>query len=226
MKAFILAGGRGLRLMPITERIPKPLIRVGGRPIIEWQIAWLRGFGINEFVVSSGYLGSRLKKHIGTGSRWNVSIEYSEENEPLGTGGALRNAKDLLDGEFLVSVGDIITNIDIRKMRLGRDTANISLTPLTSQYGVIKTGGRKVLGFEEKPVLKTYWRNAGIYLMGSTIFRYLPRKGDMEKATFPLLAKRRMLGYTKFRRSYLRAVDSIKDIEEISADLSRGKVRN
>ncbi|MCL7386798.1 MAG: nucleotidyltransferase family protein, partial [Thaumarchaeota archaeon] len=93
MKAAILAGGYGKRLRPLTETIPKPLLPVGDRGIIEWQISWLKQHGISEIVICAGYLKERIVERLGDGSRYGVKIEYAFEEKPLGTGGALKNAR-------------------------------------------------------------------------------------------------------------------------------------
>lgn len=98
MKAVILAGGFGKRLKPLTDQMPKPMIEVLNIPIVEWQIRWLRKFGVKEFVLCVGYMREQIFDHIGDGSKFEAKVEYSIEEDPLGTGGALKNAKDLLAG--------------------------------------------------------------------------------------------------------------------------------
>lgn len=224
MKAFILAGGKGLRLRPLTDRLPKAMVSIGGKSIIEWQIEWLKLMGISDFVIAVGHLGGKLVKHLGAGKGLGVGIEFSVEREALGTGGALMNAKVLLEDEkeFIACVGDIITNIDIRRMRRRRSIADISLTPLTSPYGVVRIRSGRVIGFEEKPRINGYWRNAGIYLIERGIFEHLPRRGGIESGVFPGLASKGLLSYTTFEDSYLHGIDSIKDVEEVAADIDKG----
>jgi Nucleoside-diphosphate-sugar pyrophosphorylase involved in lipopolysaccharide biosynthesis/translation initiation factor 2B, gamma/epsilon subunits (eIF-2Bgamma/eIF-2Bepsilon) len=114
MKAAILAGGYGKRLRPLTETIPKPLLPVGERGIIEWQISWLKQHGISEIVICAGYLKERIVERLGDGSRYGVKIEYAFEEKPLGTGGALKNARYLLENEdiFLLVNGDVLTDLN------------------------------------------------------------------------------------------------------------------
>ncbi len=227
MKAVILAGGHGKRLRPITESVPKALVEVGKRPIIEWQILWLRSCGISSFVILTGYLGKKLEEHLDMRKKaWNVGIEYSEEKEPLGTGGALLNAESLLKGKesFIMLNGDNITNIDIRQLSLDGSVAAIALVPLRSTFGIAVLDNGRIAEFLEKPMLKEYWMNAGVYLMRSDIFRYLPEKGDLEKTAFMALSKKLMLKGVKFPDAYFKGVDSVKDKEEASADLDSGTV--
>ncbi|HYZ59611.1 MAG TPA: nucleotidyltransferase family protein, partial [Nitrososphaeraceae archaeon] len=121
MKAVILAGGLGKRLGPLTDERPKPMIEVLDQPIIEWQIKWFKKFGIGEIVICVGYLKEHIIDYIGSGSRFGVKVGYAVEEEPLGTGGALKNAQSLLggaknDGFFMVN-GDILTDLDPNVLR-------------------------------------------------------------------------------------------------------------
>src|SRR5579863_2096343 len=117
MQAVILAGGLGTRLRPITERIPKPMVEVGGRPFLEYIIQHLQKYDFRKVLVLLSYLGEHIQEHFGDGSRFGVDIEYSWEPSPLGTAGAIRNAKDLLDAEFLVIYGDSLLPIDYRRVQ-------------------------------------------------------------------------------------------------------------
>jgi NDP-sugar pyrophosphorylase family protein len=228
MHAVILAGGYGKRLRPLTDDKPKPLIEIAGKPIIEWQILWLKSFGINSFIVLSGYKWEILIKWLSENEkRLGISTYFSIEEEPLGTGGALKKVKNLLKDEnaFIVTNGDIITDLDISQLKLKESIVTISLVPLKSPYGIVETQGDKIVDFKEKPILENYWINAGVYLMSNRVFEYLPDKGDMEKTTFPKLAKESLLTGVKFYNVYWRSIDTIKDIEEASEDLMRMKNR-
>src|SRR5271156_5070305 len=110
MKALILAGGEGKRLRPLTNDKPKPLLEVGGKPIIEWQIEWMKGYGVDYFVISAGYMKEKLIEYLGTGAKLGVDINFVVENEPLGTAGAIKSAVGILGREekFVVTNGDII----------------------------------------------------------------------------------------------------------------------
>ncbi len=121
MLALIMAGGRGKRLRPITDNIPKPMVKVGGRPVIYWQIKWLEKRGVDRFILLAGYKSEKLIKYIKS-IGYSGMFRYSIEKEPLGSAGAIRKAKALLKGEkqFLVVNGDNITNLDPRKLKLGK----------------------------------------------------------------------------------------------------------
>ncbi len=227
MKAAILAGGYGKRLRPLTSDRPKPLIEVAGKPIIVWQIEWLKKHGITEIVVLAGYLYSRLIEYLGNGSRFGVRIAYVIEEEPLGTGGALKNAEHVLRREdyFIVLNGDIITNLD--PLRLVKTLAEregviaaIAAVPLRSPYGILKIDEQgHILDFVEKPVLHDYWINAGVYAMKPDVFDYLPDRGDIEKTTFPALAREKKLIALRYQDVFWRSIDTYKDVEEVSKEL-------
>lgn len=114
LQAAILAGGPGTRLRPLTDRVPKPMVPVAGRPYLEYQLDWLRGLGITDVVLLVGYLTEKIEEHFGDGAAFGVSIRYSREPRPAGTGGALRLALPLLAESFLVLNGDSYLPIDYR----------------------------------------------------------------------------------------------------------------
>jgi mannose-1-phosphate guanylyltransferase len=218
MKAVILAGGFGKRLKPLTNDRPKPMIEVLGVPILEWQVDWLHRHDINELVICVGYLREAVLNHFGSGKRYGVRIGYSVEEEPLGTGGALKNAASLLSGEkFFAMNGDILTDLDPWKLV---DDVNegcmgsIASVPLNSPYGIIQIENGYAKGFREKPVLRDYWINAGVYCLSSKILDLLPEKGNIEAKTMPDLARDGKLRVTKYDDVNWRSVDTYKDIEE------------
>lgn len=227
MLALIMAGGSGKRLRPLTDKMPKPLVRVGGKPIIYWQIKWLESFGIDRFVLLGGYRVGMLVKYIKS-IGYEKNFDFSIENRPLGTAGAIKNAESLLDGEkrFLVSNGDNVTNQDVTKLRLGGNyRCCISLMPYRSNKGIVKFKGKKVVKFDEKPIIKGYWFNAGATLLDEKILDMLPKTGSLEQEVFPALVRKGMLSCVRFDGYYFNSVDSMKDFEEVDSDLRSGKVR-
>jgi len=222
MQALIFAGGYGKRLRPLTNKLPKPLLRVGGKPIIDWQISWLNSFGVDSFVILCGYLKNKIIKDLDPlGKRMGIDIEYCIEKKPLGTGGALKNAERCAkEKEFFVINGDVITNMDLGVLKLGSSVAALALTPLKSTFGVVRTRNAKIERFDEKPLLPGYWINAGAYLMNKRIFNYLPEKGDIEKTAFSALAKKGFLKGVKYGSCYWHSIDSLKDLEEVDSEVS------
>lgn len=228
MKAVILAGGFGKRLKPLTDQIPKPMIEVSGLPIIEWQIKWLAANGIREFVICVGYLKEQIINHIGSGSRLGVRVGYAVEEEPLGTGGALKNAEGLLSGqkEFFMVNGDILTNLDPNKLRDGGSAHALALVPLRSPYGVVEVDkSAKVLGFVEKPRIKDRWINAGVYHFTNDVFPYLPENGNIEVTALPALAKEGRLRANTYDDVFWRSIDSHKDIEEATKEMQAANIQ-
>jgi len=220
LKAVILAGGQGKRLKPLTDSTPKPLISIAGKPIVAWQIEWLKSYGVEQFILSIGYLKERFIEALGSGRRYGVHISYVVEEEPLGTAGGLRNAKPLLEREeyFYVVNGDIITDLDPSKLTKElKDEAVgvIALIPMPSPYGIVECDDAGyVKNFLEKPSLP-HWINAGIYLFKPEIFDYLPEKGDIEKTTFPKLAKEGRLKAIQYKNyGFWRSIDTHKNVDE------------
>jgi len=226
--AAILAGGFGKRLRPYTEDLPKPLINVVDKPILEWQIEWLKRYGVNEFVLLVGYRKERIIEYLGSGSRLGVRVTYVVEDEPLGTGGAIKNAEHILSKSevFLVLNGDILTNLnplllveELNKGYLGV----IATIPLPSPYGVLEIEDSRVRGFIEKPLLKNYWINAGVYALKPNALKYFPEKGDLERTAFPAMARDRVLGAVKYSGVFWKAIDTYKDLEEATRALQKLK---
>lgn len=228
--ALILAGGYGKRLRPLTDDRPKPLVEVAGKPILMWQIEWLKRHGITDFVVLAGYKKEKIIESLGSGSKLGISVTYVVEDEPLGTGGAVKNARLTFSGRdpFLVVNGDIITNIDPKALLKALEStgaiAAIALVQLRSPYGIVEVGDNgRVMSFREKPILEGYWINAGVYALRPEIEEYLPAKGDLETYTFPALAREGKLVAVTFdlNKFYWRSIDTMKDLEEVSSDIER-----
>ncbi|HEU4605309.1 MAG TPA: nucleotidyltransferase family protein [Nitrososphaera sp.] len=225
MKAVILAGGFGKRLKPLTDQMPKPMIEVLNIPIVEWQIRWLRKFGVKEFVLCVGYMREQIFDHIGNGRKFGARVEYSIEEDPLGTGGALKNAKDLLAGQdsFFMLNGDVLTGLDPNKLKVA-GSQTIALVPLRSPFGVVELDkNSRVLGFTEKPEISDRWINAGMYHFTQEVFRYLPENGNIEVTALPALAKEGKLHAVKYPGVFWRSIDSHKDIEEAAKELQAVK---
>ena len=221
VKALILAGGFGKRLRPLTEDRPKPLIQVGSKTIIEWQIEWLRSQGIEEIILAVNKLsGVKIFEKLGDGSDYGVKIYYSVEKQPLGTGGAVKNAEKFLkDSKYIIVLnGDIITNMDLKPLieNLASSIVGvIALVPMRSPYGIaVVDSDGYITNFEEKPVLN-YLINAGVYAFTSEIFNYLPSRGDIETTAFPKLASEKKLKAVIYRDIYWKSIDTIKDVEEV-----------
>jgi len=179
MKAVILAGGLGSRLKPFTEIIPKPLLPIGEKSILEIQIERLRTFGFDEIIIATNYKSDYIEKYLGNGNRYGVKITISKESEPLGTAGPLTLLKDKLDKPFIVINGDILTAIDFSKFynyAIGKEvllTLAIKKEILPFAFGNISFKGDYVTNVEEKPDIVTFIL-AGIYVMHPDIIKLIP----------------------------------------------------
>lgn len=166
----LMAGGRGQRLMPLTQSTPKPMLPVGGQPLLESTLLKLINQGFRRFYISINYLAHVIKQHFEDGRRWGVEIRYLEEDAPLGTGGALGLIADQPAEPLVVMNGDILTNADLGRMVGYHARHNAAVTvgvrdyELQLPYGVFTTDGDHIRGFREKPVLN-YAINSGLYVI-------------------------------------------------------------
>ena len=220
MKALILAGGMGKRLRPLTDDKPKPMIPISNKPILEWQINWLKSHNIHDIVLCTGYMGDNISAYFGNGEKFDVNIEYSKEEEPLGTGGALMQSRSLLESHsnFLVMNGDVMTDIDPHSLiqnLTDKLIGTIAVVALRSPFGEIEIQENGLISsFTEKPILNDHWINAGIYCFANNVFGYLSNVGSLESDVFPILATENKLSAIKQNDIKWRSIDSHKDIEE------------
>ncbi|MGY5147671.1 MAG: nucleotidyltransferase family protein [Candidatus Nitrosopumilus sp. bin_7KS] len=219
MKAIILAGGRGKRLRPITDYVPKPLVPIKNTPIIEWQLKYLKKFGVSEVIICTGYKQEMIEDYLKI-KNLGIKIKFSIEKTPLGTGGAIKKAGKLIkDKSFFVINGDTITNIDLKK--LSKKQNSIASIELKTKFGVLEINNDKITKFKEKKEISDVWMNAGIYHLERNILKDLPDKGDIEKTVFPDYAKKGKLNIEKFKNVKWYSVDSFKDMEECSLEIDK-----
>ena len=222
MDAIILAGGRGKRLRPITDKIPKPLIPINNIPLIERTIKYLKKFGVKKIIISSGYKSNEIEKFLKKKKKFQCEIIFSIENRPLGTGGAIKKAMKFVESEtFLVLNGDIITNINLKKIMKKPNT--IASNELKTKFGTMDIKNNKILKFNEKKDVTDVWMNSGIYHLSKDIKRMLPENGSLEGVVFPKMARKRSLETVKFKNVLWFSIDSHKDIEECSKEIKSKK---
>lgn len=220
MKAIILAGGRGKRLRPITDYVPKPLVPLNNIPLLEWQIRYLKKFDVDEVIVCTGYKTEMIENYLDMKQNLGLKIRFSKEKSPLGTGGAIRKAASMINEDsFFVINGDTITDIDLKK--LAKSPNSIAAIELRTKFGIIETEDDKVTRFREKKDISNLWMNAGIYHLQKETIKDLPKKGDIEKTTFPEYAKKGKLNTVKFKNVKWYSVDSFKDMEECSLEVKK-----
>ena len=166
----IMAGGMGTRLRPHTENCPKPLLPVAGKPMLEHIIDRAKLEGFNHFVLAIHYLGHMIETHFGNGERLGVKIDYLREESPLGTAGALGLLNPLPDAPFVVTNGDVITDIrygellDFHTRHAAAATMAVRVHEWQHPFGVVQTQGVEIVGFEEKPIARSHI-NAGVYAL-------------------------------------------------------------
>lgn len=230
--AVILAGGKGTRLQPITYEIPKPLVLVHDKTLLEHAFDLFKKHGIKNIIIAIGHMGDKIKATIGNGRRYGVNVTYIEESKPLGTAGPLKLAQHLLTDTFIVCNADELKELDLGDMysvhKENNAIATVALTTVDdpSSYGVAKMQGAKILEFIEKPKKEnapSNLINAGLYVFEPEILEYI---GDgfqmLEKDVFPKLAKEgKLYGYpftgqwynTGTLDFYENAIKNWKDIE-------------
>ena len=170
LEAVIMAGGRGKRLSPLTDTIPKPMLRLGDKPIIEHNIGRLISFGIKKIYISVKYLGEQIVNYLGDGSQKGISIEYVWEDEPLGTAGALALINNLSSEHILLMNSDLFTNVNFESLYLKLINENADMAVASTEYkvdipyAVFETKEGRVTNFKEKPSF-IYHSNAGIYIL-------------------------------------------------------------
>jgi len=179
MHVLLLAGGKGSRLRPYTLVIPKPLIPVGEKPIIEILLTQLKHFGFQEIMVSTGYLGEMIKSYLGTGEKLGLKIQYVAEEQPLGTAGPMSLIQESEDS-FLMLNGDLLTDIDFRNLYEFHNKHGEICTICTFrkdekiELGVLEIENETVLRYIEKPTT-SYQVSMGIYVFSKKILEYIPK---------------------------------------------------
>ncbi|MBM3231774.1 CBS domain-containing protein [Candidatus Pacearchaeota archaeon] len=209
VSALILAGGFGTRLRSVVNDVPKPMALIAGKPFLEHQIRYLKEQGITNIVIAVHYESDKIKSYFGDGRLWYVDITYSDEDIPLGTAGAIANAKKYFDDTFIVLNGDTYSPLDIEKMlefhkaKRSNFTMALHKSEDVSEYGKVLLEGNKITGLMEKEHIGNGFINRGIYIFEPRIFNYIEegKNVSLEKEIFPLIIKENSLfGY--FDESY------------------------
>ena len=178
VKAVVMAGGVGSRLRPLTDDLPKPMLPVGDRPLLELTIEQMRQAGIQRINLTTHYKGAIIAEHFGDGRDFGVEIHYVEEDQPLGTAGAL-SLLSVSNEPLLVVNGDVLTRVDFQAMLDFHHEHKADMTVAVRQHevrlphGVVETDGTTITGILEKPVLR-HFMNAGIYLLNPQMCRFIP----------------------------------------------------
>jgi mannose-1-phosphate guanylyltransferase len=228
-KAMLLAAGQGTRLRPLTETVPKCMVALANKPVLEYNIEWLRRYGVVDLVINLFHLPDVVMDYFGDGSRWGVHITYSLESEMLGTAGGVRNVADLFDSPFFVWYGDNLSTCDLHNLyafhRAKGGVATIALyyrkDPTAS--GIVGLDAQdRITRFLEKPrpeQVFSHWVNAGILLLEPQVLEAIPPDGspDFGRDVFPALlaAGERIYGYRLTQEEGLWWIDTADDLDRL-----------
>ena len=237
MKAVIMAGGKGTRLRPLTSNQPKPMIPIVNTPCMEHIVRLLERHGFEDILVTLEFMTEAIQAYFGDGSEWGVNIEYSVEEEPLGTAGSVKYAEDRLTERFVIVSGDALTDVDLTKVLAFHEERGAEATLVLkgvedpSEFGIveIEEDGR-VSNFLEKPdeeEVFSYTANTGIYLLEPGVLRDIPagQEYDFAKDLFPRLLEegRPVYGYTT--EGYWEDIGNIEQYMGAQRDVLDGKVQ-
>lgn len=210
MKAVVLAGGLGTRLRPFTHVIPKPLLPIGEKSVLEIQLTHLRNHGFDDVVIATNYKSELVESYFGNGSKWGINLRFSKEEQALGTAGPLSLLRGELSEPFLVLNGDILTNLDFGAFLDHHVRDHLELTVATKElsyplrYGNVRTDGGRLIAIDEKPDLSIEIV-AGIYAMSPSILRYVPdgKNFGMDTLINDLLAHNEPVGVVRISNYWL-----------------------
>jgi mannose-1-phosphate guanylyltransferase len=236
VKAVVLVGGEGTRLRPLTNTCPKPLLPIANQPFLERQLTWLEHHGVDEVVLSLGYLPDVFAAWFPEGSFRSLKLRYAVEPEPLGTAGAIGFAAQDLDGRIVVCNGDVLTTLDLAALvsfhRSRGARATIALTEVSdpSPFGVVPTrDDGAVAAFVEKPApgrAPSNWINAGIYVLEPDVLARIPsgRPVSIERETFPQLLEGRGQLYAQGSAAYWIDIGTPASFVEANLDVLRERL--
>ena len=235
--AVILCGGLGTRLRPLTYVTPKPMLPIGGQPLLEYQINYLKKFSFDQIILATGYLQEQIVRYFSERALTDVEIKYSFEKEPLDTGGAIKNTERLLRGNFLTLNSDVVfDSLDLNRLfefhKSKQCMATVVLVKVKepSRFGLTELGQNDIItDFIEKPkkiVSETTWVNAGVYVLSTKILKRIRagRKVSLEKDIFPKLAREKSVyGFTY--DGYWSDVGTQSDYIKVCRDVLTGNLR-
>jgi len=235
VKAMLLAAGEGTRLRPLTNTVPKCMMPVGGKAILERTVEWLCHYEVTDLVINLFHLPHVIRDYFGDGSRWGVHITYSLETAIMGTAGGVKRVSDFFDGTFLVWYGDNLSTCDLTRLasfhRAKGGLATIALYHRddVTQSGIVGLGDQdRIIRFLEKPKASevfSHWINAGIYVLERAVLEFIPAQGapDFGRDIFPtmLAAGQSLYGYRMSASEGLLWIDTPEDLMRIEDGLGK-----
>ena len=228
MKAVILAGGLGTRLLPYTKTLPKPMLPLGGKPILEYEIEWIRKNGIKEIILCVSHLRKRIEDYFADGKSFGVKIEYAISNKPLATAGQLKTAEKFIDDTFVCLYGDSIYNFSLRNMikQHKKSKSNVTMSlydyKFNLKYGVINTkNSGQVNSWNEKPEFSAKI-NIGCYVMEPGVLQLIPknRPYEMDNVIRKLLVKKKKVGSVISKKGFID-IGNKETYEKINEEYSK-----
>ena len=217
MKAVILAGGLGTRLRPYTKSLPKPMLPLGGKPILEYEIEWARKNGIKEIVLCVSYLRNKIEDYFGDGKKFGVKIEYAVSKKPLATAGQLKTAEKFIDNTFVCLYGDSIYNLSLRNMIRHHKKSKASVTmslfdyKFNLKYGVIDTKkSGQVTAWNEKPEFSAKI-NIGCYVMEPEVLKLIPKNKEygMDNVIRKVLSSKKKVSSIISKKGFIDIGDKV-----------------
>jgi len=216
--AVVLVGGAGLRMRPLTGDMPKCMIGLHGKPLIQWTLTWLKEYCFKHIVLGVAYRKKTIMNYIRE-NPMGLNIDFSEHTVEGETGEGFRLAIEryVNDENFLGMNGDEFTNLNLQKLAefhlKHKPIATLAVSPMKSPFGILEIDGDDIIGFKEKPVLEDKLVSIGIYVFNRAILDYIPKRGSIEKTTFQFLAKNRLLkAYRLGKNERWLTINSIKDL--------------
>ncbi|MCR5629268.1 D-glycero-beta-D-manno-heptose 1,7-bisphosphate 7-phosphatase [Eubacterium sp.] len=237
MKIVIMAGGKGTRIASINSEVPKPMIEILGKPILEHQVEVLKKQGFNDYIFVIGHLGHVIKDYFGDGSKFGISIEYIVEEEPLGTAGALYFLKDKIEEDFVLLNGDIIFDVDINRFyKYHKDHNGLATIlvhpnnhPFDSSLIEVNNDGM-VIDWINKEAERVWYHNlvnAGIHILSVKVLdRFIEaKKTDLDRDILkPMIMEKQLFAYSS--PEYIKDMGTPKRYDEVISDIKTGKVDN
>lgn len=234
MKAMLLAAGEGTRLRPLTLEMPKVLLPIGGQPLIEYQLSWLKHHGIQEVAINLYHMGNKVKDFLGDGSRFGMKIFYSTEENLLGTAGGVKRMEHFFHSTFAVVYADVLTNFNLSAMgkfhqeKKAAATLVIFEAPNPTEVGVVEMSPEgRILSFVEKPKAANLelqsLASGGVYVLEKEVLNYIPSQGfsDFAYDIFPKLLELSLpiYGYALKSQDYLIDIGTIEKYNQANKDV-------
>jgi histidinol-phosphate phosphatase family protein len=236
MKAVILCGGKGTRMGNIAAEIPKPMLPVGGKPVLLHQVELLKRYGITEIIMITAHLADVIENYFSDGKKFGVSISYYRETTPLGTTGGLKEIEEKLDSDFLLLYGDVMVNMNLARLiefhREKKATATLVVHPNSHPYDsdlLEADASGRIIGFHPKPHDENSWYhnlvNAALYAFSPAILKHIQKgvKADFGKDIFPKIFDGEAL-YAYRTAEYLKDMGTPERLEQVNSDYASGKI--